>query len=307
MFVPTLVIEEPPVIVEARDEYVAPAPAVTYAALAPVVAGKISEFPEIQDVMKFGPPPPDVSAEFDVPNFLAAYLVLSMTAVSGVISHAYAGHEKIFHAVVHLSTDKMCLTIIYNFAFALFLLLGKVLLKVVEQIVERVQPRTVESDAPGLQIQEEVDEAIPSFPTGFEQIANTPALVTGVPLQVRLLDGTDEEIGVDVAHAPVSRTRDYITLVLKVSPAIETADVFPAHSAGSNCRSRGGGGRQPQACGRASTRRSRDALPRALGTAHRGSSGGARPGGPDGRGCRAGLVGQAAGQRRLRWSPRRSS
>ena len=69
----------------------------------------------------------------------------------------------------------MCLTIIYNFAFALFLLLGYVLIKVFEPN-EREKPRTVESDVPGLQFQEEVTEAILLFPSGFEQIADAPSL-----------------------------------------------------------------------------------------------------------------------------------
>lgn len=75
----------------------------------------------------------------------SSYFVLSTLVVSGVISHAYVVHEQFYPAVVYLSTDKMCLAIMYNFAFALLLLFGKLLLKVfigtlrdleVEQLVD---------------------------------------------------------------------------------------------------------------------------------------------------------------------------
>jgi len=63
-------------------------------------------------------------------NFsFSSYFVLSSLVVLGVMSHAYVVHEQFYPAVVYLSTDKMCLAVMYNFAFALFLLFGKVLLK----------------------------------------------------------------------------------------------------------------------------------------------------------------------------------
>mmetsp|Transcript_87077 Transcript_87077/g.202709 ORF Transcript_87077/g.202709 Transcript_87077/m.202709 type:complete len:584 (-) Transcript_87077:47-1798(-) len=77
-------------------------------------------------------------------NF-SSYFVLSTLVVIGIVSHAYVAHEQFYPAVVYLSTDKMCLAVMYNFAFALFLLFGKVLLRVfigtlrdleVEQLVD---------------------------------------------------------------------------------------------------------------------------------------------------------------------------
>merc|ERR1719197_398277 len=77
-------------------------------------------------------------------NF-SSYVVLSTLIVTGIIAHAYVAHEQFYPAVVYLSTDKMCLAVMYNFAFALFLLFGKVLLKLfigplreleVEQLVD---------------------------------------------------------------------------------------------------------------------------------------------------------------------------
>lgn len=75
----------------------------------------------------------------------SSYFVLSTLVVAGVMAHAYVAHEQFYPAVVYLSTDKMCLAVMYNFAFALFLLFGKVLLKLfigplrdleVEQLVD---------------------------------------------------------------------------------------------------------------------------------------------------------------------------
>jgi len=75
----------------------------------------------------------------------SSYFVLSSLVVAGVMAHAYVAHEQFYPAVVYLSTDKMCLAVMYNFAFALFLLFGKVLLKLfigplrdleVEQLVD---------------------------------------------------------------------------------------------------------------------------------------------------------------------------
>lgn len=77
-------------------------------------------------------------------NF-SSYVVLSSLVVFGVMSHAYVVHEQFYPAVVYLSTDKMCLAVIYNFAFAVFLLFGKIILRVfigtlrdveVEQLVD---------------------------------------------------------------------------------------------------------------------------------------------------------------------------
>jgi len=77
-------------------------------------------------------------------NF-TSYVVLSTLVVIGVVAHAYVAHEQFYPAVVYLSTDKMCLAVMYNFAFALFLLFGKVLLRIfigtlrdleVEQLVD---------------------------------------------------------------------------------------------------------------------------------------------------------------------------
>lgn len=77
-------------------------------------------------------------------NF-SSYFVLSSLVVAGVVAHAYVAHEQFYPAVVYLSTDKMCLAVMYNFAFALFLLFGKLLLKIfigtlrdleVEQLVD---------------------------------------------------------------------------------------------------------------------------------------------------------------------------
>jgi len=77
-------------------------------------------------------------------NFYS-YFVLSTLVVGGVVTHAYVAHEQFYPAVVHLSTDKMCLAVMYNFGFALFLLFGKVLLRMfigtlrdleVEQLVD---------------------------------------------------------------------------------------------------------------------------------------------------------------------------
>eukprot|EP00928_Gymnodinium_smaydae_P014102 TRINITY_DN15109_c0_g1_i2.p1 TRINITY_DN15109_c0_g1~~TRINITY_DN15109_c0_g1_i2.p1 ORF type:complete len:663 (+),score=131.39 TRINITY_DN15109_c0_g1_i2:220-2208(+) len=61
-------------------------------------------------------------------NF-SSYFVLSTLIVFGIVAHAYVAHEQFYPAVVYLSTDKMCLAVMYNFAFALFLLFGKVLLR----------------------------------------------------------------------------------------------------------------------------------------------------------------------------------
>jgi len=61
-------------------------------------------------------------------NF-SSYIVLSTLVVLGVVAHAYVVHEQFYPAVVYLSTDKMCLAIMYNFAFAIFLLFGKTLLR----------------------------------------------------------------------------------------------------------------------------------------------------------------------------------
>lgn len=75
----------------------------------------------------------------------SSYFVLSSLVVIGIITHAYVAHEQWYPAVVYLSTDKMCLAFMYNFAFALFLLFGKVLLRLfigtlrdveVEQLVD---------------------------------------------------------------------------------------------------------------------------------------------------------------------------
>lgn len=77
-------------------------------------------------------------------NF-SSYVVLSTLVVFGVMSHAYVVHEQFYPAVVYLSTDKMCLAVMYNFAFAVFLLVGKIILRVfigtlrdveVEQLVD---------------------------------------------------------------------------------------------------------------------------------------------------------------------------
>lgn len=61
---------------------------------------------------------------------LSSYFVLSTLVVIGNVSHAYVSHEQFYPAVVYLSTDKISLAIMYNFAFMLFLLFGKILLKV---------------------------------------------------------------------------------------------------------------------------------------------------------------------------------
>lgn len=75
----------------------------------------------------------------------SSYFVLSTLVVAGVVAHAYVAHEQFYPAVVYLSTDKMCLAVMYNFAFAMFLLFGKLLLRVfigtlrdleVEQLVD---------------------------------------------------------------------------------------------------------------------------------------------------------------------------
>jgi len=77
-------------------------------------------------------------------NF-TSYFFLSTLVVAGVITHAYVAHEQFYPAVVYLSTDKMCLAVMYNFAFALFLLFGRILLRLfigtlrdleVEQLVD---------------------------------------------------------------------------------------------------------------------------------------------------------------------------
>lgn len=77
-------------------------------------------------------------------NF-SSYIVLSTLVVAGVVAHAFVVHEQFYPAVIYLSTDKMCLAVMYNFAFALFLLLGKIILRVfigtlrdveVEQLVD---------------------------------------------------------------------------------------------------------------------------------------------------------------------------
>eukprot|EP00490_Sorites_sp_Unknown_P000558 CAMPEP_0114690540 /NCGR_PEP_ID=MMETSP0191-20121206/65824_1 /TAXON_ID=126664 /ORGANISM="Sorites sp." /LENGTH=520 /DNA_ID=CAMNT_0001980613 /DNA_START=56 /DNA_END=1619 /DNA_ORIENTATION=- len=74
-------------------------------------------------------------------NF-TSYVVL---VVLGVVAHAFAVHEQFYPAVIYLSTDKICLAVMYNFVFALFLLFGKVLLRIfigtlrdveVEQLVD---------------------------------------------------------------------------------------------------------------------------------------------------------------------------
>ncbi|CAJ1441293.1 unnamed protein product, partial [Effrenium voratum] len=77
-------------------------------------------------------------------NF-SSYIVLSTLVVFGVVAHAFVVHEQFYPAVIYLSTDKICLAVMYNFVFALFLLFGKVLLRVfigtlrdveVEQLVD---------------------------------------------------------------------------------------------------------------------------------------------------------------------------
>eukprot|EP00927_Polykrikos_kofoidii_P027303 TRINITY_DN24070_c0_g3_i2.p1 TRINITY_DN24070_c0_g3~~TRINITY_DN24070_c0_g3_i2.p1 ORF type:complete len:702 (+),score=113.45 TRINITY_DN24070_c0_g3_i2:101-2206(+) len=77
-------------------------------------------------------------------NF-SSYFVLSTLVVTGIVAHAYVAHEQFYPAVVYLSTDKMCLAVMYNFAFALFLLFGKAVLRLfigtlrdleVEQLVD---------------------------------------------------------------------------------------------------------------------------------------------------------------------------
>ena len=60
---------------------------------------------------------------------LSSYFVLLSTLVGiGNISHAYITYEQFYPAVVYLSTDKISLAIMYNFAFMLFLLFGKAVL-----------------------------------------------------------------------------------------------------------------------------------------------------------------------------------
>jgi len=59
----------------------------------------------------------------------SSYVVLSTLVVAGIVSHAYVTHEQFYPAVVYLSTDKICLAIMYNFAFMLFLLFGKGMLR----------------------------------------------------------------------------------------------------------------------------------------------------------------------------------
>eukprot|EP00931_Biecheleriopsis_adriatica_P101707 TRINITY_DN76793_c0_g1_i1.p1 TRINITY_DN76793_c0_g1~~TRINITY_DN76793_c0_g1_i1.p1 ORF type:complete len:595 (-),score=117.51 TRINITY_DN76793_c0_g1_i1:94-1878(-) len=77
-------------------------------------------------------------------NFVS-YVALSTLVVFGVVAHAYVVHEQFYPAVVYLSTDKMCLAVMYNFAFAVFLLFGKMILRLfigtlrdveVEQLVD---------------------------------------------------------------------------------------------------------------------------------------------------------------------------
>eukprot|EP00438_Fugacium_kawagutii_P034847 Skav225543 [mRNA] locus=scaffold81:121765:129801:- [translate_table: standard] len=75
-------------------------------------------------------------------NF-TSYVVLSTLVVLGVVAHAFAVHEQFYPAVIYLSTDKICLAVMYNFVFALFLLFGKILLRIfigtlrdVEQLVD---------------------------------------------------------------------------------------------------------------------------------------------------------------------------
>mmetsp|Transcript_8614 Transcript_8614/g.15462 ORF Transcript_8614/g.15462 Transcript_8614/m.15462 type:complete len:558 (-) Transcript_8614:106-1779(-) len=74
-----------------------------------------------------------------------SYFVISSFIVIGVVTHAYIAYEQFYPAVTYMSTDKVTLAVMYNFAFALFLLFGKVLLKVfigslrdleVEQLVD---------------------------------------------------------------------------------------------------------------------------------------------------------------------------
>jgi len=59
----------------------------------------------------------------------SSYVVLSTLVVAGIVSHAYVTHEQFYPAVVYLSTDKICLAIMYNCAFMLFLLFGKGMLR----------------------------------------------------------------------------------------------------------------------------------------------------------------------------------
>jgi len=74
-----------------------------------------------------------------------SYFVISSFIVIGVVTHAYIAYEQFYPAVTYMSTDKVTLAVMYNFAFALFLLFGKMLLKLfigslrdleVEQLVD---------------------------------------------------------------------------------------------------------------------------------------------------------------------------
>ena len=100
MSVAAPVVEAPPVVVEATDEYVAPAPAVscaapahvdeffapaldvTYTAPAPVLIDKIFGTPEIQEVVDLGPPLPDDSE----PSMFATTTVVEEPPLSNPVS-----------------------------------------------------------------------------------------------------------------------------------------------------------------------------------------------------------------------------
>ncbi|CEM26902.1 unnamed protein product [Vitrella brassicaformis CCMP3155] len=60
---------------------------------------------------------------------LGLYSLLSVVGVVGVMTHAYITYEEFYPAVVYLSTDKISLGVMYNFAFFLFVATSKVLLR----------------------------------------------------------------------------------------------------------------------------------------------------------------------------------
>mmetsp|Transcript_6947 Transcript_6947/g.16888 ORF Transcript_6947/g.16888 Transcript_6947/m.16888 type:complete len:1035 (-) Transcript_6947:326-3430(-) len=60
---------------------------------------------------------------------LGSYFMISAGAAGVNLLHAWSVHEQFYPAVIHLSSDKLSLALLYNFVFATFLLFGYATLK----------------------------------------------------------------------------------------------------------------------------------------------------------------------------------
>lgn len=60
---------------------------------------------------------------------LGSYFMISAGAAGINVLHAWSVHEQFYPAVIHLSSDKLSLALLYNFVFATFLLFGYATLK----------------------------------------------------------------------------------------------------------------------------------------------------------------------------------